>query len=225
MSSSTPSPAATLSEFIGNAPPLVAILRGLPVADAVVVARALFEGGFRLLEVPLNRPGAIEAIAAIVAVAPVDALVGGGTMLTRTDVDAVRGAGGRLMVSPNCEPEVIAHAHGLGMLCAPGVATPTEAFAALRAGAHVLKLFPAEVIGPVGLKAMNAVIPAGTPWWPVGGITPESLAGWCKAGATGFGIGSQLYAPGQAAAEVAARARVFVAAWRACVQGGSARQA
>lgn len=196
-------------------PPLVAILRGLEVARAVEVARVLFDAGLRILEVPLNRPGAIDGIAAIAAAAPPDALVGGGTMLSIADVDAVHAAGGRLMVAPNCEPAVIAHAAARGMVVAPGVATPTEAFAALRAGANVLKLFPAEVIGPAGLKALRSVLPEGTGLWPVGGITPASLAPWVQAGATGFGIGSQLFRPGAALEEIGRAAREFVAAWAA----------
>jgi 2-dehydro-3-deoxyphosphogalactonate aldolase len=193
--------------------PLVAILRGLDVAQAPSVGLALYEAGFRTLEVPLNRPGALECIALLVAALPADALVGGGTMLTVADVDAVHAAGGRLMVSPNCDVRVIARAAALDMLCAPGVATPTEAFAALQAGAHALKLFPAEMVGHGGLKALKSVLPAGTDFWPVGGVTPESMAAWVKAGATGFGIGSQLYAPGTAAADVLLRARTYVAAW------------
>lgn len=194
--------------------PLVAILRGLDVAQAKDVGLALYEAGFRTLEVPLNRPGALDCIDQLVQALPADALVGGGTMLTVTDVDAVHAAGGRLMVSPNCDARVIRHAAALGMLCAPGIATPTEAFAALEAGAHALKLFPAEMVGHGGLKAMRSVLPEGTDFWPVGGITPDSIGGWAKAGATGFGIGSQLYAPGTSAAEVLERGRAFVAAWR-----------
>ena len=193
--------------------PLVAILRGLELAQAEAGGMALYEAGFRTLEVPLNRPGALECIALLVAALPADALIGGGTMLSVADVDAVYAAGGRLMVSPNCDARVIGHAAALGMLCAPGVATPTEAFVALQAGAHALKLFPAEMVGHGGLKAMKSVLPSGTDFWPVGGITPDSMGGWVKAGATGFGIGSQLYAPGTSAAEVLQRGRAFVATW------------
>lgn len=195
--------------------PLVAILRGLSPADAPAVGAALFEAGFRLLEVPLNRPGALEAIRVLADMAPSDAIVGGGTMLTVADVDAVADAGGRLFVSPNCRPAVISHAAARGMLCAPGVATPTEAFDALDAGAHALKLFPAESIGYAGMKAFRTVLPAGTPLWPVGGVTPEQLAAWKATGATGAGIGSQLYAPGVAIDILAQRAAAYAAAWRA----------
>lgn len=194
--------------------PLVAILRGLSPADAPAVGAALFEAGFRLLEVPLNREGALEAINLLARMAPADAIIGGGTMLNVADVDAVADAGGRLFVSPNCRPSVIARAAARGMLCAPGVATPTEAFDALDAGAHALKLFPAEAIGYAGLKAFRTVLPAGTPLWPVGGVTPEQLPAWKAAGATGAGIGSQLYAPGVALDALAQRAAAYAAAWR-----------
>lgn len=194
--------------------PLVAILRGLVPAEAQAVGEALVESGFRTLEVPLNRPGALECIATLARTLPADAIVGGGTMLTVADVEAVHAAGGRLMVSPNCDLAVIRRAVELGMLCAPGVATPTEAFAALQAGAHALKLFPAEMVGHGGIKALKSVLPAGTDLWPVGGITPESMGPWKKAGATGFGIGSQLFAPGTSAADVLVRGCAYVQAWQ-----------
>jgi 2-dehydro-3-deoxyphosphogalactonate aldolase len=193
--------------------PLVAILRGLAPRDAAAVGRVLFDAGFRLLEVPLNRPGALEAIRILAGMAPPDALVGGGTMLRADDVDAVADAGGRLFVAPNCNAAVIAHAVERGMLCVPGVATPTEAFAALDAGAHVLKLFPAQAIGTAGLKALKTVLPAGTPLWPVGGVAPDGIAAWKAAGATGAGIGERLYAPGIDIDELARRAAAFAAAW------------
>lgn len=195
--------------------PLVAILRGLAPAQAVAVGEALVACGFRALEVPLNRPGAVECIALLASTLPAQVLVGGGTVLTCAQVDAVQEAGGRLIVSPHCDPEVIAHAVQRGMVCAPGVATPSEAFAALKAGAHALKLFPAEMLGPAGLKAFKSVLPAGTDFWPVGGITPQSMAAWHAVGATGFGIGSQLYAPGATVAEVRDTGRLFVQAWQA----------
>lgn len=194
--------------------PLVAILRGLLPAEAEAVGAALVESGFRTLEVPLNRPGALECIATLARTLPADAIVGGGTMLTVADVEAVHAAGGRLMVSPNCDVAVIRRAVELGMLCAPGVATPTEAFTALQEGAHALKLFPAEMVGHGGIKALKSVLPAGTDLWPVGGITPESMAPWKKAGATGFGIGGQLFAPGTSAADVLVRGRAYVQAWQ-----------
>ncbi|SEO18419.1 2-keto-3-deoxy-phosphogalactonate aldolase [Duganella sp. CF517] len=194
--------------------PLVAILRGLQPAEAVAVAQTLYDAGFRALEVPLNRPGALECIASMVKLNLPGTLVGGGTMLNVGHVEAVYEAGGRLLVSPNCNPAAIRRAADLGMYCAPGVATPTEAFAALDAGAHALKLFPAEMIGHGGLKAMLSVVPAGTPMWPVGGVTPETMPGWVKAGATGFGIGGALYTPGVTIEQLGERAAAFVNTWR-----------
>ena len=193
--------------------PLVAILCGLAPADAPAIGAALFDAGFRLLEVPLNRPGALESIRILAALAPSGAVVGGGTMLSVDHVDAVHAAGGRLLVAPNCNPAVIGRGADLGMLCAPGVATPTEAFAALDAGAHALKIFPAEMVGTAGLKAIRTVLPPDTPLWPVGGITPATMAAWVRAGAAGFGIGGALFQPGVTPEEITRRAREFVAAW------------
>lgn len=196
-------------------PPLVAILRGLAPEEAGAVGGVLLEAGFRILEVPLNRPGALECIAILARLAPQGVLIGGGTMLSVADVDAVHAAGGRLLVAPNCNPAVIARAASLGMYCAPGVATPTEAFAALDAGAHALKIFPADMVGQAGLRTLKSVLPAGIPVWPVGGVAPEDMAGWRRAGATGFGIGSQLYQPGVALDVLAQRARQFIETWNA----------
>jgi 2-dehydro-3-deoxyphosphogalactonate aldolase len=196
-------------------PPLVAILRGLAPEHARAAALVLFEAGFRIVEVPLNRRGALYCIEAIAEAAPPDALVGGGTMLSTRDVDDVHAAGGRLMVAPNCDADVMRRAAERGMAVVPGVATPTEAFNALRWRAHALKVFPAEMVGQAGLKAFRSVLPEGTALWPVGGITPESLASWVKAGATGFGIGGQLFQPGMALTELGRRAREFIAAWHA----------
>jgi len=194
-------------------PPLVAILRGLEPQRAADVGQTLFDAGFRILEVPLNRPGALQCIESLCAIAPTDALVGGGTMLTPADVNAVHAAGGRLMVAPNCNPAVIARSVELGMLAAPGIATATEAFTALDAGAHALKLFPAETLGAAGLKALLSVLPPGTPMWPVGGVTPQSIEPWVRAGATGFGIGGQLFQPGSGLDALRAAAADFLAAW------------
>jgi 2-dehydro-3-deoxyphosphogalactonate aldolase len=199
----------------GGRPPLIAILRGLTPDEAKPVGQALIDAGFRLLEVPLNRPQAIDCIRLLRTIVPPDALIGGGTMLTVADVDAVRAVGGTLMVAPNCNPAVIAHARQCDMLCLPGVATPTEAFIALDAGAHAIKAFPAETITPAGIKAWLSVLPSNTAVLPVGGLRPESLAEWHAAGAAGFGIGSQLYSPGAGADTIAARAAQFVSAWRA----------
>lgn len=204
--------------------PLVAILRGLPATDAAAIGRALFEGGWRLLEVPLNREGALTCIRTLAAMAPADAIVGGGTVLEVADVDAVHAAGGRLVVAPNCRPAVIERAVGLGMLCAPGVGTASEAFDALRCGAQALKLFPAEVWGPRGLKALKSVLPEGTPLWPVGGVAPDDVAAWVQAGATGLGLGSQLYRPGDDAHALRVRADAFVAAWDAAQPAAAQRK-
>ena len=198
--------------------PLIAILRGLTPSEAPVVGQVLFDAGFRLLEVPLNRPGAIEVIQVLRRIAPPDALIGGGTMLTPSDVDAVGEAGGQMMVSPNCDPEVIRHAVKKGLLALPGVATPTEAFAALAAGAHGLKLFPAEMIAPAVVKALRSVLPAKTYLLPVGGIHPDSMASYVAAGADGFGIGSQLYQPGIEQAALKRAAAAFMQAREAILQ-------
>jgi 2-dehydro-3-deoxyphosphogalactonate aldolase len=196
-------------------PPLVAILRGLPAEDAAAVGATLFEAGWRAVEVPLNRPGALQAIATLAAMAPAGTLIGAGTVMSPQDVLAVAQAGGRLIVCPHCDPAVIDQAVALGLWCMPGVGTASEAFTALRHGAHGLKLFPAEVWGPRGLKALKAVLPEATPLWPVGGVAADNLAQWTAAGATGFGIGGQLYQPGDSAAVVGQRAREFVQAWKA----------
>lgn len=140
-------------------------------------------------------------------------LWGGGTILTLDDVQAVHDAGGRLAISPNGDTRVIARAVKLGMLSVPGVATPTEAFQALQAGAHALKIFPAEMVGQGGLKALKSVLPAHIELWPVGGISPESLNPWMAAGATGFGIGSQLFTPDTCPADVLTRGKMYIQAW------------
>ena len=194
-------------------PPLVAILRGLQPERAADVGRVLFDCGFRGLEVPLNRPGALLAIATLSSMAPQGALVGAGTVLNPGQVDAVAAAGGRLIVSPHFDREVVTHTVGRGMVSAPGIFTASEAFAALRAGAHALKIFPAEGSSPAALRALATVLPAGTPLWPVGGIEPQHLAAWRAAGATGFGIGGALFKPDFSLDEIERRARSFVEAW------------
>jgi 2-dehydro-3-deoxyphosphogalactonate aldolase len=196
-------------------PPLVAILRGLSEAEAPAVAAALFEAGFRLLEVPLNRPGALACIRLLDKLRPADALVGGGTMTTVAEVEAVHGAGGRIMVAPNFNAAVVQRARELGMLSVPGVATPTEALAALAAGADAIKWFPAEALGPSGLRSVKTVLPPGARVWPVGGVSAGNLSEWVRAGADGFGIGGRLYEPGIAIPDLEVRARELVAAWRA----------
>jgi 2-dehydro-3-deoxyphosphogalactonate aldolase len=197
--------------------PLVAILRGLTPAEAGDVGDAIVEPGFRLLEVPLNSPQPLESIALMRKRFP-QALVGAGTVLGAQQVREVHAAGGELIVSPNFNAEVIAEAVRLGMVCLPGVMTPTEAFGALAAGATGLKLFPAELASPAVVKALLAVLPAGTPVMPVGGISPTNMAEWRAAGAAGFGIGSSLYKPGKQAAAVREDADRFVAAWEGLVR-------
>jgi 2-dehydro-3-deoxyphosphogalactonate aldolase len=191
--------------------PLVAILRGLTPAEALPVGQALVDAGFRLIEVPLNSPDPLASISALAHAFP-QAVVGAGTVLRRADVGPVQAAGGRLVVAPNFDAEVVQEARELGMACLPGVTTPTEAFAALAAGATGIKLFPAEMIGPPVVKALRAVLPSEALLLPVGGITPANMATYRAAGADGFGIGSALFKPGMSAAEVAEQARTFVAA-------------
>ena len=193
--------------------PLVAILRGLLPADAVAVGQALVAQGMSLIEVPLNSPQPLTSIAALSAALP-DALVGAGTVLTPQQVRDIHAAGGQLIVSPNFNAEVVAEAVRLGLICLPGVMTPSEAFAALAAGADGLKLFPAELITPAAVKALRAVLPADALLLPVGGITPDTMGAYRAAGASGFGLGSALYRPGLDAAEVARLAALFVQAWR-----------
>lgn len=194
--------------------PLVAILRGLTPADASSIGAALDAAGFSLIEVPLNSPQPLASIATLVAQLP-NALVGAGTVLTPAQVREVHAAGGQLIVSPNFDADVVRAAVQLGMVCLPGVMTPTEAFAALAAGASGIKLFPAELVPPAGVKALRAVLSADTLVLPVGGITPEAMAPYRAAGASGFGLGSALYKPGDDAATVAAAARRYVSAWNA----------
>lgn len=192
--------------------PLVAILRGISPGEADAVGDALTGAGFRLLEVPLNSPDPLRSIEALARRFP-DAIVGAGTVRSADDVRAVHEAGGRLVVSPHFDAHVVATASALGMVTLPGVMTPTEAFAAVDAGATGLKLFPAEMIPPAAVKAMRAVLPADVLLMPVGGISPSSMAGYRAAGADGFGIGSAVYKPGMDAAAVAASARAFADAW------------
>jgi 2-dehydro-3-deoxyphosphogalactonate aldolase len=194
--------------------PLVAILRGLKPAEAETIGDVLVEAGFRLLEVPLNSPQPLDSIALLKKRFP-DALVGAGTVLTVQEARDVAAAGGELIVAPNFSREVVVETVRLGMVSLPGVMTPTEAFAALDAGAHGLKLFPAELASPAVVKAMLAVLPKGTPLVPVGGIGANNLQGWHAAGAAGFGLGSSLYKPGDDAAAVRAKAAAIVTAWRA----------
>jgi 2-dehydro-3-deoxyphosphogalactonate aldolase len=187
--------AATLRRHLADCK-LVAILRGLTPAEALPVGEVLWQAGFRIIEVPLNSPSPLESIHILRQSLP-QALVGAGTVMTVADVHAVHGAGGQLIVSPNCNVDVIRAAVGLGMVCLPGVVTPTEAFAALDAGAQGLKLFPADLVPPSAVKAMRAVLPADCLLIPVGGITPANMPAYLQAGASGFGMGSNLYTAGK----------------------------
>jgi len=194
--------------------PLIAILRGIRPDEVIPVGRALFEVGFRLIEIPLNSPEPLESIRLLAAELSGRANVGAGTVLRAAQVEDVAAAGGAVIVSPNSNPDVIRATKAAGLLSFPGVATPTEGFAAIDAGADGLKLFPAEQIGPAVVKAWRAVFPADVPLVPVGGITPQNLAGFVAAGASGFGLGSTLYKPGHRAEQVRAAAADYVAAWR-----------
>jgi 2-dehydro-3-deoxyphosphogalactonate aldolase len=194
--------------------PLVAILRGLVPDEAESVGTTLVEAGFSLIEVPLNSPDPFASIAKLAKGLPPEVVVGAGTVLDPTDVQRLQEAGGRVVVMPHGDPEVIRAAAAAGLACLPGVATPTEGFAALKAGAVALKLFPADVMGPTTLTAWRAVFPKTTRFLPVGGITPETMGPWRAAGAAGFGLGSALFKPGMTAGEVGRRARAFVGAWR-----------
>jgi 2-dehydro-3-deoxyphosphogalactonate aldolase len=193
--------------------PLIAILRGLPSSDSVAIGQALVGEGWRLIEVPLNSPEPLRSIETMSGEFP-GALVGAGTVLKVDQVRDVHAAGGRLIVSPNFDRDVVGAAVALGMVCLPGVATASEAFAALAAGAHGLKLFPAEMITPVVVKALRAVLGADTVVLPVGGIEPGSMAAYRAAGANGFGLGSALYRPGMDASVVATNARAFIHVWQ-----------
>lgn len=191
--------------------PLVAILRGMRPAEAHPIGEALCASGWKLIEVPLNSPNPLRSIAALALAFP-QAMVGAGTVLRPEQVQEIHDAGGRLVVAPNFNQEVVREATRLNMVCLPGVSTATEAFAALDAGATGLKLFPAEMIPPAAVKALRAVLPEHTLLLPVGGISTASMASYRSAGADGFGIGSALYRPGLTAAEVKRNALDFMAA-------------
>ena len=211
----TPSsnPASILAQTLAQLP-LIAILRGLTPAEAPAIGQALVDSGFATIEVPLNSPEPFKSITALTQQFP-HTLIGAGTVLNAQQVKDVHAAGGRLVVAPNFNPAVVAQALALHMVVLPGVTTPTEAFAALDAGAHGLKLFPAEMISPATVKALRAVLPKAAALMPVGGITPDNMAVYRAAGATGFGLGSALYAPGRSAELVHEKAKVFVRTWQA----------
>jgi 2-dehydro-3-deoxyphosphogalactonate aldolase len=209
--------ALNLFERAFDALPLVAILRGVRPAEVEEIGAALYEAGFRMIEVPLNSPQPLESIALLSRSLPDDALLGAGTVLSVDAVHGVRDAGGKLIVMPHADTEVIRAAKAAGMYCVPGAATPTEAFACVHAGADAVKLFPAELVTPPLLRAMRAVLPADLRVLPVGGIAPDTMGEYRAAGAAGFGLGSALYKPGMSASTVGDNARAFVRAWRAQV--------
>lgn len=190
--------------------PIIAILRGITPPECIAVTKALIDAGIDRIEVPLNSPDALDSIARIVAAFGTQALIGAGTILTPQDVSDVAKIGGKLIVSPNFDAAVITRTKSLNMQSWPGVFTPTEALAALAAGADGLKLFPGSLAGPAGLKAMRPILPPGTLMFAVGGAGPDNFADWLAAGADGFGLGTALYSPGATAQDVAIRARNIV---------------
>ena len=190
--------------------PLIAIIRGVTSDEADAIGDAIFEGGIRIVEVPLNSPDPLKSIERLVTRFGDRALVGAGTVLKPEQVQQVKGVGGRIIVSPDTNVEVISAAAEAGLVSSPGYFTPSEAFAALRAGAHALKLFPAEAASPAVLKAVKAVLPPDIPLIVVGGVRPDTMEAWVDAGAGGFGLGSGLYKPGQSPSETADKARAYV---------------
>lgn len=194
---------------------LIAILRGIRPDEAQAVGQVLYQAGFRVIEVPLNSPDPYTSIRTLRDSLPADCLIGAGTVLTPEQVEQVKAAGGQVIVMPHSDAKVLRAAKAVGLFLSPGVATPTEAFAALAEGADVLKLFPAEQMGPSVIKAWLAVLPAGTLLLPVGGITPDNMQVFTDAGAKGFGLGSGLFKPGMTVDQVASRAQAYVAAWKA----------
>ena len=192
---------------------IIAILRGIEPGEAVAVCETLARAGITLIEVPLNSPRPFDSIRDAAAALRGKASIGAGTLLSEREVDAVADVGGAFVVSPDCNEAVIARTLARGLRSYPGVFSPTEAFRAIRAGAHGLKIFPAELVGPVGVKAMTAVLPPAVPLYAVGGASPDNFAAYIAAGATGFGIGSYLYKPGATLADIEARAKAVVAAY------------
>jgi 2-dehydro-3-deoxyphosphogalactonate aldolase len=194
--------------------PLVAILRGLKPEEALDMGHAIVNAGFYILEVPLNSPDPLRSIQILAEAFP-NALVGAGTVTTAQQVRDIKAVGGQLIISPHLDDNVVCEAVNLGLISLPGVATPSEAFKAIALGAHGLKLFPAEMISPAVVKSMRAVLPSNIRLVPVGGIGTHNMADYRKSGASGFGIGSALYAPGKSAQAVGESAAAFVKAWQA----------
>lgn len=206
----------TMDELLAaGAPPICAILRGVRPDEAIDVAAALIDAGLRILEVPFNSPDPLASIAAMQQAFGDRALIGGGTVLSVAAAEDLHRAGGRIMVTPNTNPAVIARGAALGMDLLPGFMTPSEAFAAIEAGARRIKLFPAAQLGPAYVKAIRDVLPSDVGVWAVGGTGADTIADWLAAGCEGIGVGGALYRPGDAATVVGDRARALVAAWRA----------
>lgn len=193
--------------------PLIAILRGVQPSEAVSIAGVILEAGIDKIEVPLNSPNPFDSIRAIAKKYGNQALIGAGTVLTVAQVKQVRAAGGQLVVSPNCDPNVIRATIAEGMQSWPGVFTPSEALTALKAGATGLKLFPGDMAGPNGLKAMRAILPIGTKVYAVGGTAPDNFSKWVEASANGFGLGTAIYKPGDTAEIVTIKAGAIVKAY------------
>jgi 2-dehydro-3-deoxyphosphogalactonate aldolase len=201
------------AEIFAGHRPLVAILRGITPGESLAVLEGLIGAGIRIIEVPLNSPEPLKSIRAMATAARGRAIVGAGTVLTTADVSAVKDAGGQIIVSPNRDDAVIAATKAAGLVSYPGVFTATEALGAIAAGADALKFFPADLLGPSGIKALSAILPKGFPLLAVGGIGADNMAAYLKAGVVGFGIGTSLYVPGRHPEEVAARARQMVVAY------------
>jgi len=206
--------ALLLQDFLKDLP-LIAILRGLKPENAEAVGYALLEAGFRIIEVPMNSPDPFRSIEILARTMPEEVLVGAGTVLEPDLVNGVLDAGGRLIVMPHADTEVIRRAKELRLVCTPGVATPTEAFAALKAGADGIKIFPAEAIPPAVVKAWRAVLPKDAIVIPVGGVKPDTMKAYVEAGADGFGLGSALFTPTMSVEDIRRNASDFAAAWRA----------
>ena len=190
--------------------PLVAIIRGVTPGEVEAIGEAIWQAGIRIIEVPLNSPDPFESIRRLAARMGDRAMVGAGTVLEPAHVNAVKDVGGRIIVSPSTDTEVVAATAAAGMVSCPGYFTPSEAFAAIKAGATGLKLFPAEAASPAVLKAQRAVIPRAVPILVVGGVKPDGMRAWIEAGADGFGLGSGVYKPGRSPEETGMRARAYV---------------
>ncbi|GAB0113990.1 2-dehydro-3-deoxy-6-phosphogalactonate aldolase [Acidisoma sp. C75] len=201
----------TMTDWFARCP-LIAILRGVRPDEVVAIADALEKAGIAIIEVPLNSPDPLTSIRLLAESFGDRLLIGAGTVMTPEQVRAVAGVGGKLLVTPHADAELVREAKALGMMAAPGFFTPAEAFSLLRAGADCIKLFPAEASNPAALRGMRAILPPGTLVVPVGGITPENIPAWTAAGAAGFGIGSSIYKPGDTAEVAFAKASALVAA-------------